>query len=106
MKIPTLRQIKTEIKKLQALKPRIRSHSIFGDSNLDCIDAQVEVLEHDLTEEDIANREIYEDGSGADPEDDSAWKENVASAARAALQWRDGELKESPSEGYKHLILK
>ena len=79
-------EIKKEIEALKAVRPKVRPHSIFGDDNLAQLDAQVEVLEHDLD-----NADIYEryDHAGAD--------ENALEAALYARQWIEDDV--DPDDG-------
>ncbi len=46
-------QIKTEIEALKTVRPNVRPTSMFGDDNLAALDAQIQVLEEGLDEDDI-----------------------------------------------------
>jgi hypothetical protein len=78
--MPTIKEIKDQIEGLQELKPTVRQTSMFGDNHWDSIDAQVEVLTEDLSED-----EIYEKN------DSEEWADNVKDAAMEARRWLDGE---------------
>ena len=47
-------EIKQQIVKLKAARPKVRSHSYFGDDNLAAVDAQIEVLEDYLDHKTIS----------------------------------------------------
>ena len=85
-KMKTQEEIKKEIEALKAVRPKVRPHSIFGDDNLVQLDAQVEVLEGDLSNGDIYNK--Y-DHAGAD--------ENALEAALYARQWIEDDI--DPDDG-------
>jgi len=86
----TKKEIQTEIKALKAVRPKVRPYSAFGDNNLEQLDAQVDVLENNLD-----NNEIY------NKYDRSQYSEETVSAALDARQWIDGESEvESLAEGY------
>lgn len=91
MQVPTVGEIRQEIEKLRELKPRVPERSFFGDSNHEQIDAQLDVLENGLEEDDIYN--TYEDD-----EDESS--QNLVSAALDARAWLDGE-EGPPSKGWE-----
>jgi len=77
---PTKKQIKQEIKKLKDLAPNIRRFSAFGTDNKATIDAQINVLENNLGDNDIYDN--Y-DCAGVD--------EETLSGALDAKQWLEGE---------------
>lgn len=76
----TQKEIKEQIEKLKAIRPKIRPTSFFGDSNLDKLDAQVKVLEEGLDQDDI-----YDEW----PRDEEDME--VRMSAEEALNWLDGE---------------
>lgn len=76
----TQEEIKKEIEALKTIRPKVRPHSMFGDDNLAMLDAQVDVLENDLDNDDIYDR--Y-DHAGA--------SEYILEGALYARQWIDGE---------------
>lgn len=92
-------EIQQEINKLKSLKPRCLRASVFGDNHHDAIDAQVEVLEsHVGADEEIDMDEVYRRG------DEGEWRQNVADAAREALEWMEGDADQSPSEQWEESI--
>lgn len=101
MKTPTKAQIKAEAKKLAAMKPKVRRMTAFGDDNHAAIEAQIEVLENDLSEDDIYNRANEETAAA-----EELWTERQRENATHARQWMDGEEKESPSQSWAGLAKK
>ncbi len=77
--------IKVEIDKLKKIKEVFPHHSFFGDDNYAVIDAQIDVLENDLDENEVSDK--YDMGHEYD-------------AAILVVYWLDGEENESPSEGW------
>ena len=75
----TQEEIKKEIEALKAIRPKVRPHSAFGDSNLDKLDAQVKVLENDMDSD-----ESYDEW----PEEES--DAEIRMAADDARNWIDG----------------
>ena len=53
MSQPTPEQIKNEIKALEEMQPKVKRFSSFGDDNHEAIDAQLDVLKNDLTDDEI-----------------------------------------------------
>lgn len=76
----TQEEIKKEIEALKAVRPNVRPYSMFGDDNLAAFDAQVEVLEQDMDDDEVSDRF-----------DCSGIPENVMSSAFHALDWINGE---------------
>ena len=76
----TDKEVKEEIKALKTIRPKVRPHSAFGTDNLALLDAQVIVLEENLSSAEIFDR--Y-DHSGID--------EEILMAAEDARQWLEGE---------------
>ena len=76
----TQEQIKTEIEALKTVRPNVRSRSMFGDDNLGSIDAQIQVLEDDMDDDDIYKR--YDRISSS---------EYILDAAVAARGWINDE---------------
>jgi hypothetical protein len=74
-------EIQAEIEGLKALRPRLKPTTAFGDSNLDALDAQVRVLEEDMTHDEIWDEWPELDGDM-----------HVRSSAEEARQWLEGEL--------------
>lgn len=63
-RMKTKEQIEKEIKALEAVRPNVRPYSMFGDNHLAALDAQLEVLEDNLDEDDIFDKFDYAGGSG------------------------------------------
>ena len=74
----TQEQIDAEIKALQETIPQVPPYSFFGDSNRVAIDAQILVLQENMSGDSILDR--YED------------RDYILDAARLARDWLDGEL--------------
>jgi hypothetical protein len=96
---PTDKQIKTEIAKLEKMKPRVRHYSGFGDDHHAAIDAQLEVLKDNLSDEEIEWR--MDSDMTAEEE---LWKENQRDAALEARNWLEGEEKISPTKNWASLV--
>ena len=76
----TKKQIVEEIKALKTVRPNVRSTTMFGDDNLAALDAQIDVLENYLDED-----EIY------DKYDCTQYSEYILDGAICARQWIDDE---------------
>jgi hypothetical protein len=89
----TTRQINAEAKALRKLKPRVPAKTYFGEDNHAAIDAQIEVLEKQLTEKQIETR-WYQDETAEEfrDGDNRLWDE-----ARYARSWIDGDESDAPS---------
>lgn len=80
-------EIAAEIEKLTAMKPNVRRSSAFGDDNRTAVQAQIDVLNDNMTNAQIYDR--YEDGSS-----------ELESAIQARM-WIDGDgMDESLSEDW------
>lgn len=98
MNRPTQEQITAEIAKLREIKPRVRRSSAFGDDHHAAIDAQVEVLEDRMDEDQIYDRsEMAEDDIGF-------YSENTRDQALEARRWMRGEQDTAPSAGWAELV--
>lgn len=86
------KEIAEEIKWLRDNKTKVRQYSHFGDDNHASIDAELAVLEDNLDDGEIYNKQ-----------DDGDWSENQVDNALHARRWLDGEEAESPSFGWKPL---
>lgn len=90
MKPPTVKQVKSEIAALKELRDKIPPRTAFGDDNLARIDAEIDVLENDLSINDVDQK--YGD-------DDAVYE-----SATYALQWIDGEAEDgSMSDNWRPL---
>lgn len=92
MKRRTPEDINAEIAKLKALRLVVPARTFFGDNNRDAIDAQVEVLEHDLSEDTMCNRVGFE------------WTEHEYSSAIDARAWLDEDDAGAPSKDWAGLV--
>ncbi len=89
MSIPTPEEIKKEIKALEEMQPKVKRFSAFGDDHHEAIDAQLDVLKNDLTDDEI----------------DEQYENHARSNAQDARLWLDGEGdSESPSEEWQGLV--
>lgn len=79
----TQEEVARQITALKEVRPKVRPHSVFGTSNLAQLDAQVDVLENLLDNDDIH-----------DQYDRSGTEEETLSAALEARQWIEGESEE------------
>jgi len=76
-----------EVKALRELLPKIRRYSAFGDNHRAAISAQIQVIEGNMS-----NDEIF------DMEESGEWASNVREAASDALDWLEGrDLEEGPN---------
>ena len=90
------KEIDEEVKKLKEMKPKVRHNNFFGDDNHAAIDAQIEVLENDLDQDDIDGK--FDDGD---------WDDHERSNAEEALNWKEEESEDgSPSSQWEELIVK
>ena len=91
MKAPTTKQINTEIKTLEELKPKL-PRGMMGD-NRASVDAQIAVLKDGLNNDKIFDR-------WPDDERDC----DIRTNALDAMDWRDGRKEEKPSDGWQELV--
>jgi hypothetical protein len=82
---PNKKRIEKEIKDLTEIKPKVRHFSMFGDDNHKCIEAQIEVLTNNLSDEQI------DDKWGGEVCDESAPALSLYDNATEARAWLDGE---------------
>ena len=94
----TPKAIAAEVKALKKLKPLIPAQSQFRDDNHGGVDAQMEVLQSDMTEDDIYTR--ADDGVTAA---DNLWSDYVRDLAMDALKWKTGDSFEAPSVSWEPL---
>ena len=76
----TQAEVDEQVKKLKAIRPKVKPTTYFGDSNLDELDAQVKVLEKDMDSDEVWDEWPREE---ADME--------IRMSADDAVSWRDGE---------------
>lgn len=88
-------ELKVEVEKLRMMQPNVRRESIFGDNHHDAIDMQIEVLLDETLDIDGVNG----------GRDDGDIPDNVADAAIAAIEWRDEDSEDAPSEDWKSLLV-
>lgn len=88
-------ELKVEAEKLRKMQPNVRRTSIFGDNHHDAIDMQIEVLLDETFDIDGVNG----------GRDDGDIPDNVADAAIAAIEWRDEDSEDAPSEDWKSLLV-
>ncbi len=89
----TLKQILAEIETLSDMKESVRRFSAFGDDNKAAIEAQILVLQENLSFEDI---DVH-----AEAEE---WRDYVKDCADEARQWMDGEPEAQLSGNWKGLV--
>lgn len=94
MKLPT--EINEEVIKLKGLKERVIPTTLFGDSNTDAIQAQIDVLEQGWDEDLVRSKFLFEDET------------YVRNAALDAVSWRDAgvtqEGEEQLAEGWEGIL--
>jgi len=86
-KMKTQEQIAKEIEALNAVRPNVRPTTFFGDDNLAALDAQIQVLEKDMDEDDVWDE--WPEG-----EQD----QHIRESARHAVDWVNDE-EDSDSNG-------
>lgn len=91
---PTPEQVAAEIAALRDMMPRIRRMTGFGEDNHEAIEAQINVLEKRLDENDIYDR--YQ-ATNDDGEPDEEGNRHSLDNALDARRWLDGEKDEAPS---------
>lgn len=78
----TQEEITAEIAALNSLRERVPTHTLFGEDNQARIDAQIEVLQDEMDDDEIYDR--WAD-VGEDP------NETILSDALDALDWLNGD---------------
>lgn len=86
----TPREILFEVGALRRLRALVPPMNGFGESNVRSIDAQIEVLEKNLSERRV------DDLFGA--------REHLLSNALEAVYWRNGDNDDAPSAGWQDLV--
>lgn len=90
------RAVAAEVILLQLYRSTVRPFNVFGNSNRDAIQAQIDVLQSNMTGEKI------EDEWGMEGEDPC---EHTYDSANYARRWLDGEEQDSPSKDWKPLLM-
>lgn len=91
-------QVNAEIAALEALKPKVRKRTAFGDDNHAAIDAQLDVLRKRMNSDDVYD--TYGD------EDADEFDQYVLDSALAAHDWMTGLVdsdEEAPVAGWSGL---
>jgi hypothetical protein len=94
----TAEEIQAEIDRLKEMKPTVRRFDTFGGDNHAKIDAELDVLEERMDED-----EIYDRWSD---EDDPEINYDLISSARYAMAWMMGDEEDPPSKGWEALVEK
>ncbi len=94
---PTSEQIAAEIALLQAVHPKVPTHSFFGDDNRAAIDAQIRVLQERMSLDEVHHTfgELTADGD---------FSQNTLDGALTAHDWLNGGLaadEASPAFGWE-----
>jgi hypothetical protein len=94
---PSPHEVEIEIQTLKTMKPTVRKESLFGDNHHNAIDAQVLVLQRNMSEDAVDSKFVDSD-------------DNVRSAALEAAQWLAGETDAldigKPSNEWQSLVIK
>ena len=90
---PTPEQIQAEVEKLKEIGPKLPKRNYFGDSLHKAVQAQIEVLDGKLDENEIWSR--HKDRAEYD-----AYTEHMLENALEARRWLDGEENESTSQAW------
>ena len=86
MKTKTQKEIDAEIKWLTENRNKVPPMTVFHESNTAAIDAQIEALKKDMTEDEAYDKEASGD-----------WSERERENAIEAINWRDGDTENAPS---------
>ncbi len=94
---PTSEQIAAEIALLQAVHPKVPTHSFFGDDNRAAIDAQIRVLQERMSLDEVHDTfgELTADGD---------FSQNTLDCALTAHDWMRGLLaadEATPAAGWE-----
>ncbi len=90
---PTLTEQQAEVEALKKMKPKVRHRTASGDDNRAAIEAQIEVIEKRMTDD-----QIY------DKLDEEEWNETLVDSANDARNWLTGDEPEPPSKGWAELV--
>lgn len=83
-------QVTAEINALKAVIHKVPRSSYFGDDNHGAIRAQIKALEENMSQNEVWDS--FEDGS------------YIQDSATSAVQWRDGDSDETPSEDWGGMV--
>jgi len=99
---PTRKQIQENVNWLRSNKEKVRRYTAFNDDNWKAIEATIEVMESNMTEDAIFDKRADENDE-AQMEDDALWNGHTSDAALQARHWMDGDEDESPKDSYAQL---
>lgn len=100
---PSPETVQAQIDWLEENRDKIPQYNAFAESLQDKIDAELEVLKEDLSEDDIYDKSVEEED--ADPEECGRdWSHAQRNSALDVRQWLDGECDESPEDNWTPLI--
>ena len=99
--MPTAKEIKAEVAALKKVRGQLPKRSPHGHDNHACVNAQLEVLTTNITEDQIFERGDIEVTPKA-----KFWDADVRDSAEAALKWKTGESFEAPSVDWEIMIKK
>jgi hypothetical protein len=98
----TKKERERELKRYRSMQPFIPKRSGFGHDNEGTVAAQIDVIENDLSEDEIEDRYYVDETAEEYCEgDNDVWNE-----ALYARQWLDGDEDESPSQGWEPVVKK
>jgi len=97
----TPKEISAQIATLKKIKPLVPAKSVVGDDNHGAIEAQIEVLKTNMSEDDIFTRA----DDGITPSH-KLWTDYVRDIAMDARQWLDGNSFSPPSTDWEPIIKK
>lgn len=101
----TKNQIKQQINALTKMKPRVLHYSGFGDDHHAAIDAQIHVLEEQLTTSEIYDLQSDCQDQECSGDDGIEWHiENIFENALEAAKWLSGEEAIKPTDNWKTLV--
>lgn len=88
----TRKAIQAEIARLKEMKPNVLQFSAFGDDHHAAIDAQIEVLEGDMSEDECYDSIKFSEN------------ETILEECLYAARWARGEEKNAPSANWVELV--
>ena len=99
--MPTAKEIKAEVAALKKVRGQLPKLSPHGHDNHACVNAQIEVLTTNITED-----EIFERGDIEATPKQKVWIDDVRESAESALKWKTGESFEAPSVDWDVMVKK